>query len=165
MNKKRILAWLNTNNLTLGSVESFTGGLFASSVVDIPGASSTFKGAIVSYSPDVKIKVVGVNPEIIKLYGVVSSKTAIEMALGGHRQLGVDYCISFTGNAGPGTLENKPVGDVYIGLSFKDQCIVEHFTFKGDRNEIREEAVNKGWEIIERVINEQNENYLLTGEE
>lgn len=160
MNKKLILAALNHNNLTLGSVESFTGGLFASSAVEIPGASRTFKGAIVSYSPEVKVKIVGVNKEIINAYGVVSSKTAIEMALGGHRQLGVDYCISFTGNAGPGVLENKPVGDVYIALSFKDQCIVEHFIFEGSRNEIREQAVQKGWEIIERVINEQKENYL-----
>lgn len=160
MNKKRILAWLNHHSLSLGSVESVTGGLFASSAVDIPGASNTYKGSLITYSREVKMLVAGVSKETIEKYGVVSSKTALEMAKGGQKALNVDYCISFTGNAGPGVQDNKPVGDIFIGLSFKDQSIVEHFSFEGTRNEIRKEAVLKGWEILERVIKEQNGDYL-----
>lgn len=160
MNKKTILLYLNHHGLTLGSVESITGGMFASSAVDIPGASATFKGAIVTYSKEIKIRLAGVSPETISTYGLVSSKTAIEMAQGGQKHLGVDYCISFTGNAGPGRQDNRPVGDVYIALTIKDECIVEHFNFEGSRNEIRKAVVNKGWEMLERVIKEQKDNYL-----
>jgi len=160
MNKKMILAWLNHHKLTLGSVESLTGGMFASSAVDIPGASSTFKGGLVTYSKDVKTKLAGVSKETINTYGVVSSKVAIEMAQGGQKQIEVDYCLSFTGNAGPGTQDNKPVGDVYIALTIKDSCIVEHYSLEGSRNDIRKAAVQKGWNMLERVIKEQKDNYL-----
>lgn len=164
MNKKHILAWLNHHNLTLGSTESLTGGLFASSAVDIPGASNTYKGSIIAYAKEVKVALVKVKEETINTYGIVSSKTAMEMAEGGQAQLGVDYCISFTGNAGPGVQDSKAVGEVFIGLAFKDQCIVEHFNFNGTRNEIRKATVNQGWEILERVIKEQDDDYLLIGE-
>jgi len=160
MNKKTILLYLNHHGLTLGAVESLTGGMFASSAVDIPGASTTFRGAIVTYATEVKVKLAGVAPETIENYGVVSSKTAMEMAKGGQRQLGVDYCLSFTGNAGPGVQDSRPVGDVYIALTIKDECIVEHHLFEGTRMEIRKACVNKGWELLERVIKERKENYL-----
>ncbi len=160
MTKKRILMFLNHQDLKLGSVESLTGGMFASSVVDIAGASATFKGALVTYTNEMKHQLALVEQETMDTYGVISSKTAIEMAKGGQRQLGVDYCMSFTGNAGPGTLEGRPVGDVYIALTIKDDCIVEHFTLEGSRNDIRKAAVAKGWEMLERVIKERNANYL-----
>lgn len=160
MNKKRILLWLNHHELTLGSVESLTGGMFASSAVDIPGASATFKGALVTYSIELKEQLVHVHPDTIETFGVVSSRTAMEMALGGQKQLGVDICISFTGNAGPSVQEQKPVGDVYIAIAFKDGAIVEHFSFTGGRNEIRKAAVLKGWEMLQRVTKEQKDNYL-----
>jgi nicotinamide mononucleotide (NMN) deamidase PncC len=141
MNKKTILLYLNHHGLTLGAVESLTGGMFASSAVDIPGASATFRGAIVTYAIEVKVKLAGVAPETIENYGVVSS-------------------LSFTGNAGPGVQDSRPVGDVYIALTIKDECIVEHHLFEGTRMEIRKACVNKGWELLERVIKERKENYL-----
>ena len=62
------------------------------------------------------------------------------MAENGRKILGVDYCLSFTGNAGPLTLDNKEVGEVYIGLSYKENTIVTHLNLKGSRNEIRKSA-------------------------
>lgn len=155
-----VLAILNHHQITLGSIESFTGGMFASSVIDIAGASLVFNGAIVTYSSALKQKLALVEEETIEQYGAISSKTAMEMALGGQKQLNVDVCLSFTGNAGPDANENKPVGDVYIAIAYQEVCIVEHFNFTGTREEIREEAVNKGWEILERVTKERKENYL-----
>ncbi|HKM02500.1 MAG TPA: CinA family protein [Bacilli bacterium] len=160
MDKKSILSWLIRHNKTLGAVESLTGGMFASSVVDVPGASATFRGAIVTYATELKTKLVDVSEETIATYGVVSSKTALEMALGGKKQLNVDFCLSFTGNAGPEVQDNRQVGDVYIALTFSDVEVIEHFSLDGERNQIRKAAVQKGWDLLERVIKEQKENYL-----
>ena len=75
MDKKSILSWLIRHNKTLGAVESLTGGMFASSVVDVPGASATFRGAIVTYATELKTKISRCE-ETIATYGVVSSKTS-----------------------------------------------------------------------------------------
>lgn len=155
-----VLTILNHHQLSLGSIESFTGGMFASSVIDIPGASLVFNGAIVTYANKLKQKLALVDEVTIEQSGAISSKTAMEMARGGQKQLEVDVCLAFTGNAGPDANENKPVGDVYIAIAYQEVCIVEHFNFTGTRDEIREEAVIKGWEILERVTNERKEHYL-----
>jgi len=151
-NKHLILLHLLDQQLTLGAVESVTGGLFASSAVDIKGASRVFKGSLVTYATSLKEEVAKVDPELIKQYGVVSGKTALAMAKNGQKILNVDYCIAFTGNAGPTVQENKPVGDIYIALAYKDLAIVEFYNFQGTRNSIRKQAIEKGWEMIKRVL-------------
>ena len=109
---------LKIHHLTLGTVESATGGLISHMVTDIPGSSEYFQGSIVSYSNDVKMSVVGVRKESLEKYGAVSAQVAEEMAAGGRRVLGVDICVADTGIAGPGgATETKPVGLFYIGLS------------------------------------------------
>ncbi|MGI6644832.1 MAG: CinA family protein [Bacilli bacterium] len=160
LNRKAILDELLKNKKTLGSVESLTGGLFSSSVVSIPGASSVFLGALVTYRADLKNKVAHVDKKLIDEFGVVSSEVAKAMAENGRKILGVDYCLSFTGNAGPLTLDNKEVGEVYIGLSYKENTIVTHLNLKGSRNEIREECVEKGWELLNKVLKDDIEAYL-----
>lgn len=160
LNKKAILDLLLKNKKTLGSVESLTGGLFSSSVVSIPGASSVFLGALVTYSPEIKNKVANVDKKLIDEFGVVSFEVAKAMAENGRKILGVDYCLSFTGNAGPLTLDNKEVGEVYIALSYKENTIVTHLNLKGSRNEIREECVEKGWELLNKVLKDDIEAYL-----
>lgn len=146
--KEEVLELLKNKGLTLGSVESLTGGLFSSTFVETPGASAVFKGALVTYSPLIKESVAHVDKNLIEKYGVVSNEVAYAMASNGRKVLDVDVCISFTGNAGPDVLENKPVGDVYIGLATKDGTTVEHCNFRGTRNEIRRECVEKGFELI-----------------
>ena len=74
---------LRRKGLTLGTVESATGGLIAHMVTGISGSSDYFKGSIVSYSNDIKNRIVGVNIETLKKYGAVSSQVVEEMALGG----------------------------------------------------------------------------------
>ena len=120
--------------LTVGSVESATGGLIAHTFTNVPGSSYFYKGSIVAYSNEMKTNLVGVKPETIEKYGAVSSSVAEEMAAGGRRVLGVDICLSDTGVAGPtaGTAQ-KPVGTFFIGLSYHGGTYSRECLFKGDR--------------------------------
>ena len=133
---------LKEKNLTIGSVESMTGGLFASTITSVPGASKVFKGSIVSYSPLIKENVVGVNKETIDRYGVVSKEVAYEMVDKGQKLLDVDICVAVTGNAGP-TAEpgEEGVGCVYYGIAFKKKIFITKKVFSGSRDEIRKKTL------------------------
>lgn len=128
--------------LTIGSIESMTGGLFASNITSVPGASKVFKGSVVSYSVLIKENVVGVKKETIDKFGVVSSKVAYEMAEKGRKLLDVDICVSVTGNAGP-TAEpgEEGVGVVYLGISSKEGTRTIRKQFNGNREEIRQQTL------------------------
>ena len=130
------------NKLTLGSIESITGGLFASTITKIPGASNFFKGSIVTYATEEKERLLGISHEDVEKYGVVSKQIAEQMAVYGRDLLDVDVCISFTGNAGPSAMENKKVGEIYIGVATPDNVEVFPFILNGNREQIQQEAVN-----------------------
>jgi len=151
---RSVLKKLEEKGMSLGSVESLTAGLFASTICEIPGASKVFKGAIVSYDNSVKTHLAEVQEETIDTFGVVSQEVADEMALGGARALFVDVCVSFTGNAGP-TAEpgGAKVGDVFISVAFGNRGIF-HFPchFKGTRNSIRQQCVDKALEEIDAML-------------
>ena len=134
--------------LTLGSIESFTGGLFASNVTKIPGASNFFKGSIITYATEEKERLLGISHEDVEKYGVVSKEIAEQMAVYGRDVLDVDVCISFTGNAGPSVMENKKVGEIYIGLATPEKVDVFPFILKGNREEIQTQAVNEASKIL-----------------
>src|SRR5512137_2382927 len=109
---------LERRGLTLGTVESATGGLIASLIVAVPGSSHYFLGSIVSYSNQVKMRLAGVKEDTLAKHGAVSAEAAEEMAAGGRAALGVDICLSDTGIAGPhGATPGKPIGLFYLGLS------------------------------------------------
>ena len=139
---KKLLQAFKEKGLTLGSVESMTGGLFAAEVTSIPGSSSVFKGSLVTYSVEEKVKICGVKKATIDKYGVVSEEVAKEMAEKGRKLLNVDVCVSVTGNAGP-TCEpgGKPAGCFYIGVSDKNGTVVNCFQINGKRNGVRNRAV------------------------
>ena len=142
MNIHDLLQTMADRKLTLGTVESMTGGDFASAITAIPGASHVYKGGIVAYSKEVKSNVVGLDPAIIEKYDVVSAQVARELAIGGMRALGVDICVSVTGNAGPDAEEGKAkVGDFFLGLAYKNSVYVLPVHFEGDRAQIRKNAV------------------------
>ena len=142
MNK--LIEKLKSKNMTLCCVESLTGGLFASTVTSIPGVSSVFKGGVVTYWNEIKNEVVGVSKDTIDQYGVVSSECASEMARGAKRMFSSNVAISFTGNAGPTSMEGKPVGLVYIGVVIDKTVFTFEYIFKGDRNTIRNKCVEAG---------------------
>ncbi|MFC1966698.1 CinA family protein [Chloroflexota bacterium] len=122
--------------LTLGLVESATGGLISHLVTNVPGSSDYYKGSVTAYSNEVKIGVVGVRDESIKRYGAVSSQVAEEMAQGGRKILGADICLVDTGVAGPGgATQGKPVGLFYIGLSHETGTYSQKHIFRGNREQ------------------------------
>ena len=125
---------LHKKGLTLGVVESATGGLISHLLTNIPGSSAYFKGSIIAYSNEIKIEIVGVKAETISRYGAVSAYVAREMARGGRKILAADICLADTGIAGPeGATPGKPVGLFYLGLSRQAGTYSRKHNFTGDR--------------------------------
>jgi len=139
---KKLLKAYKEKGLTLGSVESMTGGLFSAKFTGIPGVSAVFKGGLVTYSVEEKINILGVKKETIDKFGVVSEEVAKEMAELGRKLLNVDVCVSVTGNAGP-TCEpgGKPAGCFYVGVSSKSGTSAKHYQETQKRNGVRNSAV------------------------
>ncbi len=125
---------LRQRGLTLGVVESATGGLISHLITNVSGSSDYYNGAVTSYSDEIKAKVVGVKEATLKRYGAVSSHVAEEMAAGGRKLLGVDVCVADTGIAGPtGATPEKPVGLFYLGLSHRGGTYSQKYVFQGTR--------------------------------
>ncbi len=137
-----LVAALRERGLTLAAAESCTGGWFAKSVVDVPGASEVFFGGVVSYVNKIKEQVLGVSRALLDQYTAVSAPVAEAMATGARRLTGADIAVSVTGLAGPGggTAE-IPVGRVYIGLCDKKGSTVIPLDLSGTRDEVRAQAV------------------------
>ncbi len=140
----KIIDYLISNNLTLSSVESFTGGKFASAIVDNSGASKYFLGGFVTYSSESKIDILKIDSNIISKYGTISSEVSFWMAKNVKEIFSSDISISFTGNAGPNPDEDKPVGQFYITIFFREKFITKEFFLDSSlsREEIRNEALN-----------------------
>ena len=152
-----IIELLRIKNLTLSSAESCTGGLISKMITDVAGCSDVFEGGVVSYSNDVKMKLLGVKPQTLEKHGAVSAETAKEMALGVRLACMADIGISTTGIAGPtGGTKEKPVGTVYIGISFGDICESELLSINPDysREKIRSIAAQKILELLYKKIKE-----------
>ena len=132
---------LRQKGLTLGVVESATGGLISHRITNVPGSSDYYKGSVTAYSNEVKIKVLGVKEDTINQYGVVSAQVAEEMAQGGRKVLAVDMCLADTGIAGPtGTTPKKLAGLFYIGLSHQNGTFSRKHNFLGSRKQNKHNA-------------------------
>lgn len=119
---------------SVGTVESCTAGLLAQHIASISGASAYYQGALLTYSNELKVKIAKVNQGVLEQYGAVSEEVAKEMAENGRSILGVDYCLSTTGVAGPtGGSPDKPVGLVWVGLSGPKGTIAKKFQFGDNR--------------------------------
>jgi nicotinamide-nucleotide amidase len=127
---------LRRRGLTLGTVESASGGLIAHLITNAPGSSDYFKGSVTAYSNEIKNRLIGVKQSTLQKYGSVSPQVAEEMAAGGRRVLAVDICLSDTGIAGPGgATPGKLVGLFYIGLATRDGTASRRLELRGDREE------------------------------
>jgi nicotinamide-nucleotide amidase len=135
-NEEEMGKMLKDRGMSLGTVESATGGLISNLVTNIPGSSDYFKGAIVAYDNDVKVNVAGVLAGTIEKYGAVSPQVAEQMALGGRKLLKADLCLSDTGIAGPGgATPQKPVGLFYVGLAHGNIAMSRKYIFNGSREQ------------------------------
>lgn len=128
-------------NISISSVESFTVGNFAAMLGSIPGISKVYKGSLVTYQSALKERLLGISPQVIEKYGVVSKEIASLMCINGKQILDSDICVSFTGNAGPEAMEGKPVGLVYIGILYEGVNVYE-LNLKGSRAKIQQQAID-----------------------
>jgi PncC family amidohydrolase len=139
---------LREEGLTLGAVESATGGLISHLITNVPGSSDYFKGAVTAYANETKMNVIGVKPATLKRYGSVSPQVAEEMAAGGKRVLAVDICLADTGIAGPGgATPGKAVGLFYLGMANREGVFNRKHEFRGNREQNKRAAAEAalGW--------------------
>jgi PncC family amidohydrolase len=139
--------------LTIGTVESATGGRIADRITNVPGSSDYFKGSIVAYSNEVKIALLGVKRKTLENYGAVSEQTALEMARGGKKLLNVDICVSDTGIAGPsGATPEKPLGLFYLGLAARDASLSQKHAFTGNREGNKRDAAEAALNMLKQWL-------------
>jgi nicotinamide-nucleotide amidase len=151
--EKTIGTILSNKRMTLGVIESATGGLISHRITNVAGSSDYYKGSITAYSNEIKNRIVGVKAETLEIYGSVSARTAEELASGGKRILEVDICIADTGIAGPGgATPDKPIGLFYIGLSHKNTTFNRKRIFTGDREQNKKEAAETALQILKEYL-------------
>ena len=151
--EKAVVDLLAANHLTVTTVESCTGGMLSSRLVDVPGASEIFKSGYVTYSNKAKKKLVGVKKSSLDKYGAVSEVVAKEMAKGAALFSKADVTVAITGIAGPdGGTEEKPVGLVYIACQVCGTMTVKEYHFKGNRTKIRESSVASALGLMRECI-------------
>jgi nicotinamide-nucleotide amidase len=144
---------LRQRGLTLGAVESATGGLLSHLVTDVPGSSDYYKGSVTAYSNETKIKVVGVKAATLEQHGAVSAQVAEEMALRGSQALAVDICLADTGIAGPsGATPGKPVGLFYLGLAHHGKVFSQRHEFHGDREQNKQCAAEAALRWLQEYL-------------
>ena len=138
---------------TVSVAESCTGGMVSAKLTDTPGSSMCFKQSVITYSNEAKMQLLNVQAETLRQFGAVSEQTANEMLNGIITLSKADYAISITGIAGPdGATKDKPIGLVYIGVSYKGKNTVEKFIFNGTRQDIRERATTMALDNLRRLI-------------
>jgi nicotinamide-nucleotide amidase len=138
---------------SVSTAESCTGGLISKRLTDISGSSNYFKGGVCTYSNESKLKLLGLNHELLIKFGAVSEDTAREMAVNVRLKFQTDIGISTTGIAGPsgGTIE-KPVGLVWIGYSDKFKSFAKKFHFGDNRDIVRIRASQMSLEILRQEL-------------
>lgn len=141
----KLVSLLKQKGLTLASAESLTGGLFSEKITEVAGVSSIFKGGVICYSNEVKQHVLDVPASVLETEGAVSEASAALLAENVSKLLKADVGISFTGVAGPGELEGKPPGTVFVGIAGKGiETFVVPLKLWGTRQQIRERAMRYG---------------------
>lgn len=145
------------HQLKLACAESCSGGWIAKSLTDLAGSSRWFDCAVVSYSNQAKINLLGVSAQTLDTYGAVSQPVVKEMVLGLLDRCDADYGIAVSGIAGPGGgSEDKPVGTVWLAWG-RPGVMIEavRFSFEGDREQVRRQSVIAGLQGVLRLIDQQ----------
>ena len=150
---KSLIRILTKKKLKISFAESCTGGLLASTITSISGASKIFNLGFVTYSNQAKIKILRINKNIIRKYGAVSHECCVAMVKNLSRISKANINVSITGIAGPkGGSKKKPVGLVYIGVKKDNKILINKFLFKSKkRSSIQKATVKKAVDLIIRI--------------
>lgn len=153
MYEEKLVNKLIEKNLTISTAESCTGGMIASEIINVAGASSVYAEGFITYANEAKMKYLGVKGETLEKYGAVSSETVYEMAEGCARNTGADVTVVTSGIAGPGggTAE-KPVGLVYFACFYQGNVAVRKEVFPGNRMEVRKAAADYAIKFVLDII-------------
>ncbi len=152
-----VVSMLRERGLTLVTAESLTGGMLASMIVSVPGASETFLEGYVTYSNESKIRILGVGENTIETEGAVSEEVCGQMAEGAVRISGADIALSTTGIAGPGgATPSKPVGLCWMGLSHAGVTECRKRKMGGDRGMIRLRTAGVCLDMLRRRLLMEN---------
>lgn len=144
---------LRAKRLSLATAESCTGGRIAASVTSVAGCSEYFKGGVVAYSNEVKMNLLGVPAEVLKMYGAVSRETVAEMVMGVMRVMETDCAIATSGIAGPGGGSiDKPVGTVWIAVAYKNEMITTMQTGDQGRENNVQKAVQNALDLLIELL-------------
>ena len=151
---KYLVKTLTKKKFKIAFAESCTGGLLASSITSISGASKIFNIGLITYSNQAKIKFLKVNKNIIKKYGAVSHECCLAMVNNLSKISKANINVSITGIAGPkGGTKEKPVGLVYIGIKKGNKTYISKCLFKDKkRSSIQKMTVKKALDLILRII-------------
>ena len=140
----------------LATAESLTAGQISATLATVPGASAVLRGAVVSYSSEVKVSLLGVPRGLLESHGSVDPEVARLMATGARRACGADIAVSATGVAGPAAHDGKSVGTVFIGwASAAGSGAVEHH-FVGDRDKIRARSTQAALQQLLVILDQEN---------
>ena len=147
--EQRVVEAMVRGGLTLSVAESCTGGLLGHRVTNVSGSSACFRGGIIAYANDVKIRLLDVAAAVLEDHGAVSGPVAVAMASGVRSHLGADIGLGITGIAGPsGGTAAKPVGLVYVALAARGAERVRECHFDGDREAIKTSAADAAIELL-----------------
>ncbi|MFL6045939.1 MAG: CinA family protein [Propionibacteriaceae bacterium] len=150
----RVLVELTRRGQTLASAESLTGGMLGALLTDVPGASASYVGGVISYATSLKTTLAGVDPATLAELGPVAARTAAEMARGVANRCNADWGLATTGVAGPDAQDGHPVGQVFIAVSYHagELLRVKELWLQGNRAEIREQAAAAGLELLAEAL-------------
>ncbi|WP_121250902.1 CinA family protein [Nocardioides ferulae] len=148
----RVHLLLRAGGHTVATAESLTGGRLAVALTDVPGASETFLGGVVTYATELKHSMLDVDQAIIDEHGVVSPECAKAMASGVKAMAGASYGLATTGVAGPTEQEGKEPGTVFVGLAGPGLLEVVSLDLEGERGEIQERSCRAAFEALEEIL-------------
>lgn len=154
--EENLVQTLAEMGLTISTAESCTGGMVASTIIDVVGASDVYNEGFITYSNEAKVKYLNVSEETLQKYGAVSEQVVREMASGCRVVTGSDVAVVTSGIAGPGggSVE-KPVGLVYIACAYKDVIETRDFKFDGDRTQVRMQATVEAIQMVMDLLENQ----------
>lgn len=149
---EEVMELLKQSKKSISTAESCTGGYIAASFTEAEGSSSFFKGGVVAYCNEAKNEVLDVETEVIEKVGVVSEEAVKQMAQNVRKLLKTDYSIATSGILGPASVENKPVGTVWIAVANERTVQAEKFQFNYNRKRNNEAAIKFGLNMLRKLI-------------
>ena len=151
---------LSCKGWSVATAESCTGGGIAAALTAVPGSSACVKGGIVAYTEEIKMRLLGVKPDTLRIFGVVSQQTVEEMVQGAMKSMNSDFAVATSGVAGPsGGTDENPVGTIWIAAASRSKiytyCIRN---FNKGRDENTQNAVLVALKMLQKVVeNEENQ--------